>query len=369
MRYTGTQVFDVTAAGLGPARQWISDGFVHLVDSHAGQVYVGGDFGLEVWNPAADTRVTAADPAGGGTAFGLSVSDDARFAYLANGSRGVETFALDDPARPRRIDRDDTPSTEERADLPPFNTLVTPRGLVVADGRERVVLFDISRPENPVQRGFVDGLDSSDALVVVDDVLYVCAGNGGVEAIDIARLDAPTSVAFVAFADIGRDLCLSLARDGDTLYVGTLTRLAMIDVSDARRPRWAGTLSLTAGDAFPALAISGDRLFASTVAPAGGPGARLQVFDISTPRAPRLSYTSDDLGGAGKLLVVGDILFLASGDSGIRIFDIAAGGPPIAEVVVPTPGRANNLARRGEYVYVTQIAGGLDAVFIGALPE
>lgn len=369
MRYTGTQVFDVTPSGLGPPRHWRSDGFVHLVETHAGQTYVAGDFGLEVWSAAADTRVTVADPAGGGSALGLSLSADARFAYLANGSRGVETFALDDPARPRRIDRDGTPSTRARADLPPVNTLVTPRGLVVADGRRRVVLFDLSRPEDPAQRGVVDGLDSSDALVVVDDVLYVCAGNGGVEAIDIAQLDAPVSMALVAFADIGRDLCLSLARSGDTLYVGTLTRLAMIDVSDARRPRWAGTASLPDGDAFPALAVSGDRLFAATVTPAGGPGARLQVFDIAAPRAPRVTYASEDLGGAGKLLVVGDILFLASGDRGIRIFDIAAGGPPIVETVVPTPGRASNLARRGEYVYVTQLAGGLDAMFIGPLPR
>jgi hypothetical protein len=372
-RFTGTHVFDVTpagtAGGLGPRRQWISDGPVHVAVSHAGQAYVGGDLGLEVWDPLADVRAMPPDPAGGGSALGVSVAGDARFAYLANGSRGLETFSLDDPALPLRVDRDPTPSTTARADLPPFNTLVTPGGLFVADGRQRVVTFDISDPADPVQRGVVDGLDSTDALVMVDDVLYACAGNAGVRAIDVAALDAPASVALVAFEEIGRDLCLSLARDGDTLYVGTLTRLAMVDVSDPRSPRWAGTLELPGGDAFVAVEVAGPRLFAATETPAGGAGARLTVLDISAPRAPRVTHASGDLGDAADVLLAGDVAFVASGSAGIRVFDVGVPDAPVVAATVATPGRASYLARVGAHLYVTQVAGGLDAVYIGPLPE
>jgi hypothetical protein len=95
---------------------------------------------------------------------------------------------------------------------------------------------------------------------------------------------------------------------------------------------------------------------------------QLQVFDIADPSVPRRTFVSGDLEEAVQALVLGDILFVASGSVGVRVFDIADLEAPRDLGVIPMEGTATRLASNGRALYVSQGSGGVGVIHTGTLP-
>ena len=120
-----------------------------------------------------------------GTAEGVFVSGDV--AYIADGSHGLATVDVSDPASPALLTRHDTAGDA-------WDVAVSGRVAYVADGVAGLVAFDVSDPTGPI---FLDSFDTSgtaQGLCIAGDVVFVADGDKGLSAIDVS---SPRSLALL----------------------------------------------------------------------------------------------------------------------------------------------------------------------------
>ena len=140
---------------------------------------------------------------------------------------------------------------------------------------------------------------------------------------------------------IARDIAVS----GDLLYLAAGDRgLEVIDVSDPARPLRVCSVD-TPGQA-SGVAMAGNH----TICVADG-SAGLQVFDITDPRSPRFLGSVDTQGEANDVAVSGRFAYLADGDSGLQAIDITDPANPEIVGSVMTPD-SRTVAVTGTTAYV-----------------
>jgi hypothetical protein len=138
---------------------------------------------------------------------------------------------------------------------------------------------------------------------------------------------------------------------GDRLYVAAHAHgIRIFDVADPADPELVGSLEQGFDDAF-AIAVSG-----STAYVADGAGG-LKIVDVSNESAPAIVAGEDPqaaAGGAQDVIVVGPHVYLACGGAGVAHY---ASGDLQQRTLYPTPGMAEQFARVGDHLAVTDIAG------------
>jgi hypothetical protein len=149
----------------------------------------------------------------------LSVMDD--FVYLATSAGTVETWRVTDPTTPvltstLALDASRVPTVHIRGD----GQLGAAGHFGSADGLNGVTLFDLTDPSTPaVTSRFTEGLSSGvEAVLLQGDLLYVAVSGsrGGIRVIDVSDPAAPLGVgAFAATESFATDLTV---QDG-LLYV------------------------------------------------------------------------------------------------------------------------------------------------------
>jgi hypothetical protein len=347
-----------------PGRAW-------SVAVDADYIYAGAEAGLVIYERAAPTGAPAVwfDPHGHGLAREVAV--DSNRAYVAAGSRGLQTFAVDDPATTELLDQDDTPGMS--LDVAAGTILTHDDLILLGDMRAGIVLYDRSTPDNPVPIGFIDSEDTVQGMQVVDSTLYACDGNIGMFIADIASPAAPIVLARQMFPPdlIG---CSDLVVIGDIALLGTQGGLGIVDVTDPASPAWLGWSEMSELGSIQYIRRVGDHLL-TTFRIEDYEGTyhvshELLVFDIGDPLAPELVWASGDLGSnVGEIVVTGDIAFVAGGDQGVLVFHIADIESPQLEGAIATQGNAHGIAVHGQTLHVAQANGGLVAAGVGALPE
>lgn len=358
----GTGAMTMAAVHDVPGRAW-------SVAVDASHIYAGGEAGLLVFDRAAATGAPPIwfDPTGHGLAREVALGDG--YAYVAAGSRGLQTYSLADSAGPALVDQDDTPGMS--LDVAASTVVTTPDHVLLGDGRAGMVVYDRWNQADPKQIGFSDSNDNVQGMWVVGDVVYACDANAGMF---IADISDPASPVLLSATPNPPDLigCSDILVIGETALLGTAGGLGIVDVSDPTSPTWLGWAPVSETGGIGYMKLVGDHLLTSFRVPdyegTYDISNKLLVFDVSDPLSPELVWKSDDLGGAGDIVVAGDVAFLAGGGRGVFVFDIHDITAPELEGAIPTPGNANGLALAEDRLYVAQGNGGLVAIPVGQLP-
>lgn len=96
-----------------------------------------------------------------------------------------------------------------------------------------------------------------------------------------------------------------------------------------------------------------------------GVGPRLVILNISDPAHPAVVGQTAPLPGiVESAAVAGNYAYIADGNSGLRIIDVANPPVPIEVGACDTPGRAGDVVVTGNYAYVADLSGGLRIINI-----
>lgn len=365
----GAQRFTIDAGGaLTPSTIYKGPSNVRTVAVSGSSVFAGADEGLYIYDRDGDGSALWVDQTGHG--FTRTAAVGGEHLYVGDWLRGVQTFSLKDPEAPALLDRDDTPGG--LTDVGGYGTAVGEGVLVVGDGRAGVTLFDLSDPANPAAGGTVGNADAVGTVAAAGKVAYACNGNVGIMAIDTTDPKSPKlldQATFDMFGDSAPDLTVA----GSVVYVARRFGLGVLDATDPTALAWKGLVALPNKAPANGVRVVGTHLLVTTSlfdyeGAIANVDTRLHVFDIADPLAPKLVWTSDDLGGAQGLSVVGDVAFIASGGTHVKIFDLSNIEHPVLEGVVETPANVSFTTVGKDVLYAVQGAGGVQAIHTGPLP-
>jgi hypothetical protein len=250
---------------------------------------------------------------------------DADHAYVAT-LTGFDAFDVRDPARSRLVARHDGgTSTVGLARSGP----ILYRGYSSETGKPGIEIIDIADVARPLVRGRFELPDEAGQLLVAGPFLYVMAG-AGVRILDLSDPRRPFEAGAIRTHSPPQRMAV-----GDRLAVVVTQQggVEILDLAEAAAPRWLG--SFDPGS------------FANDVATANGfayvaTGTDLQVLDLSTPASPRLvaRYAAD--AETFRLCLVGDELFLTTGDQRLSREEPGFWAVQVLDVAKPTAPRSQS---------------------------
>ncbi len=192
-----------------------------------------------------------------------------------------------------------------------------------------IIAFDMTDPNNPVELSSLAN-SSVRLMTPIGDELYISTGLGGAT-LGIVDISNPASISMIStFAIPGLDQILSIARSGNTLYVGTWNgNIVVLDVSNLLSPSLVTTLNLGSG---VRVTVDGDRLFACWN------GGGTSVFDITDPSNPTF-VSNFGVTDANRVVIDGSNAFVLDQDYGFRVYDVSDLGAviEIADVELEAP--------------------------------
>ncbi|MHB1034819.1 MAG: Ig-like domain-containing protein [Pirellulales bacterium] len=284
------------------------------------------------------------------------------FAYVADGSAGLQILDVSDPAAPVRLGAYDT---LDARDVAVFGTLA-----YVADGTAGLQILDVTNPAAPVRLGGYDTAGAALGVTVVGTLAYVADGEAGLVVLDVT--DPANPVQLGTFDTSGTALSVTIS--GTLAYVADgIAGLVILDVTDPATPVRLGTLD--ASDSTLGVAVSG------TLAYVADNRAGLQIVDVTNPAAPvRLrAYTTG--GDAHAVAVSGTWAYVTEYRTGLGPGgDYRSGGLYVLDVSNPsipvrwgssyyTNGSALDLGLSEGLVYVAQGAAGLQIIDLDGAPD
>jgi hypothetical protein len=333
--------FELTLAG-----SWDTPGSARDVAISGDYAYVAdGSSGLQVidiTNPASPTLAGSYDTPG--YARGVAVSGD--YAYVADDLSGLQVIDITNPAIPTLAGSCDTPGYA-------LGVAISGDYAYVADFTSGLQVIDISDPTTPTLEGSCDTPGDAFGVGISGDYVYVADFTSGLQAIDISD---PTTPALEGSCDTPGN-ALGVTISGDYAYVADETLgLKVIDISDPTTPTLASSYD-TPGNAL-GVTISGDYAYVADY------GVGLQVIDISNPASPTLEGSCDTPGDARGVAISGDYAYVADGGSGLQVIDRSNPASPTPAGTCDTPGWARGVAVSGDYAYVADGGSGLQVIDI-----
>ena len=182
---------------------------------------------------------------------------------------------------------------------------------------------------------------------VSGNLLYT-AQQGDFSGVVIYDLSSSPPVLVGSFSETGQDpFALSLV--GNSLFVGTVEGLLVLDVSTPSAPSEVAQLTLPTS----ALAVSGNFLYVATT------DQRLVVLNISNPAAPAQVTQVSLPDFPVNLRVVGNLLFLADNTAGLLTFGISNPASPILLSQYQPSSAVEDAAIDGNLVLLAAGDGGL----------
>jgi hypothetical protein len=200
--------------------------------------------------------------------------------------------------------------------------------LYVNDYNYGLWIFDVSDPLEPVKLGGVPTSAEGHWLYLKGDHAYMGHTFGGtVHVINVADPTRPKTVGYY-WDGQWLNYKAKLRGKGNALYLPQYDGLAIVDITEAARPRRVGEFLGPEGKplASPCLDLSAACAFVAT-APRGKVPSRLLAYDLARPLAPSLLATAELEDGKGfRVLRAGHMLYLV-GFTGRRIMAIDAADP------------------------------------------
>ena len=427
--YGATAVFNVTAQGSGLfGYQWYKDGFalgngVGVTGVLTTTLTVGpaqpvhdGNYFVVVTNAFGSATSHVAKLSllqdgplkkiatwpwhAGGSANSTTI--EGHFAYVADGSAGLQIFDITNPENPQRIGGCDTPGDA-------ISVAIQGNIACVADAGAGVILIDISNPENPQRIGGYETSGYANGVAIRGDYVYVAAGYNGVEIINISNPSNPQRVG----GYYTEGWTYQVAVEGIYAYVANpFTGLLILDISNPASPQKVGVFKTPVWDLRIAVAgnyvyvfgsdeeyhldvidISnpaspkqlGQYVFFDSITELAGLAvqdgyaylayfspsfwlSKLNVVDISNPSNPH-SVTSSSTRSiltrkyVEGVTVMGKYAYFSIGNDGLQVINIS--NPTKPQLLGNAIGYANNITRIGNIAYVANGDSGLELVDIG----
>ncbi len=206
----------------------------------------------------------------------------------------------------------------------------------------RLAILDVSDPQHMQLIGQTDVFPGIvNAVVGVGDYVYVAAGTTGMYIVDVDDLTTPQIVGYYAVPNGVSGMVAA----GNYLYVTAGDgSLRVINVISPTNPTQAGFVSIAAAQD---VAVAGN--YAYVVG-----GSRLTVVNITDPALPVVAGTLTVLQSTLRdVVVVGNLAYLAAGEKGLQMVNVANPAAPVLRGGYDTPGTATGVAVAGSYAYVT----------------
>ncbi|MBI5183022.1 MAG: fibronectin type III domain-containing protein [Nitrospinae bacterium] len=191
----------------------------------ASYAYVTNSEGLHIIDLSGTEIIVSVETPG----YAWDVYVSGNYAYVADGSSGLQVIDISNPYSPEIIGSVDTRGFAWDVD-------VSGNYAYVADWGSGLQVIDISTPSSPEIIGSVELLSDAEAVYISGTYAYVAEGGGvdewlGLQVIDISTPSSPEIIGSVETPGYGLDVYVS----GNYAYVGR-SKLLIIDISTPSSP-------------------------------------------------------------------------------------------------------------------------------------
>jgi len=283
-----------------------------------------------------------------GQSLGIYVTGD--FAYVTDGTSGLQVISVANPAAPVLLGSYNTGGTARDVD-------VAGDIAYVADGANGLQIINVTNSATPsLLYGYPSGDHAWDVCVSGNRV-YMADGSNGLLVVSAYNpIFPPTLIGQYDTPGSAYGVCVR----GDWVFVADdAYGLQVIDVSNPSSPTLAGTYDTpsSAREVF----VDGNYAFVADY------GSGLQVIDITDPTTPRLVGTYDTPSSAWDVRVSGNWAYVADYNSGIHVLDISNPASPVLAGSYDTSGLANGIWVDGEHAFVADYEEGIAVIDVTRL--
>jgi hypothetical protein len=254
------------------------------------------------------------------------------FAYVTTND-GLHIVTLQNPAQPLEV-------ATYRRPIGSINGAVGSGDYLYIQERNRFTIVNAANPSNLLEVGVYTGNgEDIDGLNVDGNYAYLLSFSG-LQIINIANPAAPQKVGEWKGQGSPHDLSVQ----GNYAYlmayiINNDYELQIVDISDRSTPTLVGSMVLPRGS----IKVSGNYVYFTS---AGG----VRVIDVTTPSAPQLVASYDEI-ETENVLLVGSTAYVG-GYGGVHIVDISNPAAPQQQKTIDLPGVAViNMALDGKILY------------------
>ncbi len=214
---------------------------------------------------------------------------------------------------------------------------------------QHIIAIDVSDPAQPTRVGDVAIEGGLLDLQIEGNSLYAATGTGGLQVLDISTPTAPQIAGTWWEARCPGGIA---GRDGLGYMTDGRGGLVVLDLSDPVAPSTVTRLPLPG--------FQGEIHLAGDLACLVAFGAAVSLVDVSNPAQPALlSSIAVDV---RSVAVLDDLAYVAAGDEGLRIYDLADPQNPVPISQCVLPGYAWDVVAAGDFAYVCTSHEGLRIV-------
>jgi len=310
---------------------------------------VAGDLTVfDVSNPTNPQMCTEYDTEG----YAEDIAIQGPFAYIAEGSTGLEVLSLHDPDHPVQVAHIATTGTAW--------SVCTDSGYAyVACRSAGIEIFDIGVPTNPVSVSQFATLGDAWDIHVTGGHAYVAARNKGLEVISVTNPANPISVAQC----YTNGYAIGVFAEGDYAYLANGSDgLQIVDLSTPAAPVFipGGDLGNQTG-----CESARDLIVKEGLAFLANGKAGLKVFDVSEPSDVETIHRYNVSAHSRGTYVSGDYVYVADDSAGFQVIDKSAPHALTFSDNFYSNGCAYDVYAEGDYAYLIGTRG-LDVIDIGS---
>lgn len=282
----------------------------------------------------------------------MDVAVEGQRAYIGKGMRLV----ILDLTQPEAM-----PILGASQELPDIIQGVAAAGQYVylAAGGAGLRIFNVHKPDTPVQLGSLNTWANSVTLYEKDDKRYACLTDGDLRLVDVSDPENPLEIGQVLTPGYAANAAVM----GDFAYVADGTKgLQVVDISQPAQPQLLGNLVLP-GYAY-GVVVWRDETSGKTYAYlANGSDGGLRLVDVSDPAMPLETALILEKIDARDLALHEQRLLAAGGEAGLLIFDLSRPEAPIMLGRYDTNGYALGVTAAGASAFVADGSGLLSIDF------
>lgn len=287
----------------------------HDTSGNAYDVYVSGKYAyvadgtyglqiIDISNPSSPTSIGTYDTSG--SAWGIYISG--KYAYVADETAGLQIIDISNSTNPTLVGAYATGFSLS------FGVYVSGKYAYVADGGSGLRIIDISDQSSPISVGQYNTPQTANDIYISGKYAYVADGSSGLQIIDISN---PVSPILAGSYDTTNAQGVYIS--GNYAYVADgISGVQIINISNPSLPTLVGNYDTaeTMNDVY----VSGKYIYG--VAFGGLSPSKLMIINISDPSFPTLVGTYNSLSGANGIYVSGKYAYVADGNYGLQIIDL-----------------------------------------------
>lgn len=302
-------IFAASSQAAGIVGYWGTGDYEDVAVSGATAVCAATGSGIDIFdisNPANPTLISNYDT--DGQSMGVFILSGK--AYIADLNGGLKIVDISTPAAPILLGAYTT-------DISPMNVHVVGTRAYVAALRQGLKIIDISNPNAPGLLGTYPTVGDAIDLFVNGSIAYIVEANTGLEIVDLSNPASPQLLSRIANSNAsgiwveGSIACFCIGESDFILY----------DVSNPAAPQKKGWLNFS-GASINSARIVGNKLYLADY------DMGLRIVNIADPDKPTLTSSHTITGTALNLAISGNTALVASQSGGLNLVDITNPGTP-----------------------------------------